>query len=379
MNHDTLLAQASFADLARPETDLIRAEDWCAAHHLTEDQTQKVISAQQRKAVVDLEYMLMVGEIVKEIRRTLDAGLGDKCCKEVLGLSERTTHRYEHVYDIKQAIPELNQSSAEAIGIVALASMESSLRSYEMSEEEKRAIITQTKEDQKKISEKTIADLKQALQRDALRERTQAVNEAVNAAREGDAQAIANLAEERRKLKEETAKLLEELREARKKLESEAKRKDDAKLLSSIEPAQVAESVVNKPKPGSVTDNATPPLSFLRDDPSGQAKVKETRDPLMNWMIRHRSSMESAIKDFNEIYDEIQRDYTNRHGAYKLLWEAIDIISPETEKSRWRQAFGVNRSKTTERLSDMLHVFANRVKHLPTLTSMGAESFRVEE
>ena len=367
MNHDTLLAQASFADLARPETDLIRAEDWCAAHHLTEDQTQKVISAQQRKAVVDLEYMLMVGEIVKEIRRTLDAGLGDKCCKEVLGLSERTTHRYEHVYDIKQAIPELNQSSAEAIGIVALASMESSLRSYEMSEEEKRAIITQTKEDQKKISEKTIDDLKQALQRDALRERTQAVEEAVKAAREGDAQAIANLAEERRKLKEETAKLLDELREAR------------AKLPRSTEPAQVAESVVNKPKPGSVTDNATPPLSFLRDDPSGQAKVKETRDPLMNWMIRHRSSMESAIKDFNEIYDEIQRDYTNRHGAYKLLWEAIDIISPETEKSRWRQAFGVNRSKTTERLSDMLHVFANRVKHLPTLTSMGAESFRVEE
>ena len=199
----TSLAKASVADLARPETGLTRAEDWCAAHGLTQQQTDKIVALQQRKVIVDLEYMLMVGELVKEIRQTLDSGLGDKCCEEVLGIPRRTAERYEHVYNIKQAVPELNQSSVELIGVKALASMETTKRSYEMSEEEKRAIITQAEEDQKQITEKAIADLKQALQRDALVEQTRAVNEAVKAAREGDAEALKTLADERRKLKED--------------------------------------------------------------------------------------------------------------------------------------------------------------------------------
>ena len=80
-----------------------------------------------------------------------------------------------------------------------------------------------------------------------------------------------------------------------------------------------------------------------------------------------------AIKDFNAIYDNIQSDYTNRHAAYQLLWEAIDLISPETDRTKWNEAFGKKRSDTLTKLSDELHNFANRVKHLPTLTSMGTE------
>ena len=363
----TSLATASVADLARPETGLTRAEDWCAANGLTQQQTDKIVALQQRKAIVDLEYMLMVGELVKEIRQTLDNGLGDKCCEEVLGIPRRTATRYESIYDIKQAVPELNQSSVELIGVKALASMETSQRAYQLQEEEKRAIITQAEEDQKQITEKAIADLKQALQRDALVEQTRAVKEAVEAAREGDAEALEALAEERRKLKEDMGKLMAELRDVR------------AKLPKDATSAQVADAAVNLPEPGSVTDRVTPSLSFLRDDPTGQARVKATRDPLMNWMVTHRRSLLRAIKDFNEIYDEIQGDYTNRHAAYQLLWEAIDLISPESDKSKWMEAFGKKRSETLSKLSVELHNFANRVKHLPTLTSMGSEPFRVEE
>ena len=89
--------------------------------------------------------------------------------------------------------------------------------------------------------------------------------------------------------------------------------------------------------------------------------------------------MLKAIKDFNAIYDEIQTDYSNRHVAYQLLWEAIDLISSDTDKGKWTEAFGKKRSDTLEKLSVELHNFANRVKHLPTLTSMGSEPFRVED
>ena len=367
MTNDITLVQARVADLARPETGLIRAEDWCAAKGLTQQQTNKIIAMQQRKAIVDLEYMLMVGEMIKELRQTLDNGLGDKCCEEVLGIPRRTAIRYEAIYDIKQVVPELNQGSIGAIGVHALASMESSKRSYEMTEEQKRAIITQAAEDQKEITEKAIADLKKALEHKALEEQTKAVNEAVEAARAGDAEALKALADERKKLKEDMAKLLNELRQTR------------AKLPKDATSAEVAEATVNLPEPGSVIDRVTPPLSFLRDDPVGQSRVKETRDPLMNWMITHRRSMLRAIKDFNAIYDNIQSDYTNRHAAYQLLWEAIDLISPETDRTKWNEAFGKKRSDTLTKLSDELHNFANRVKHLPTLTSMGTEGFRVEE
>ena len=363
----TSLAQTSVADLARPNTGLIRAEDWCAAHSLTPQQTDKIIDLQRRKAVVDLDYSLIVGEMVKEVRQILDGTLTDKCFEEVLGIPRRTAMRYELVYDFKQSVPELNQSSVELIGVVALASMQASRNSYEMSEEEKRAIIAQAEEDQKKITEKAVADLKQALKRDALVEQTRAVDEAVKAAREGDAEALQTLADERRKLKEDMGELLQELQAVR------------AKLPKDATAAQVAEATVNLPEPGSVTDRVTPSLSFLRDDPTGQARVKDTRDPLMNWMVTHRRSLLRAIKDFNEIYDEIQGDYTNRHAAYQLLWEAIDLISPESDKTKWAEAFGKKRSETLSKLSVELHNFANRVKHLPTLTSMGSEPFRVEE
>ena len=367
MTNDLTLVQARVADLARPETGLIRAEDWCKAKGLTQQQTEKIIAIQQRKAIVDLEYMLMVGEMVKELRQALDNGLGDECCDKVLGVPRTTARRYEAIYDIKQAVPELNQSSAEMLGVVVLSSMQASRQSYELKEEEKRAIITQAAEDQKEITEKAIADLKKALEHKALEEQTKAVDEAVEAARAGDAEALKALADERKKLKEDMAKLLNELRETR------------AKLPKDATSAEVAEATVNLPEPGSVIDRVTPPLSFLRDDPVGQSRIKETRDPLMNWMITHRRSMLRAIKDFNAIYDNIQSDYTNRHAAYQLLWEAIDLISPETDRTKWNEAFGKKRSDTLTKLSDELHNFANRVKHLPTLTSMGTEGFRVEE
>jgi len=363
----TSLAQTSVADLARPETGLTRAEDWCAAHRLTQQQTDAIVSIQQRKAASDYQYMMIVGELVAEVRSNVDAKLSDDCCEKVLGVHRNTAHRYEQAYQIKQVVPELNEASVELIGIMALAAMQSSRQSYELSVEEKRAIIAQAEKDQKKITEKAIADLKQALQRDALVEQTHAVNEAVKAAREGDAEALQTLADERRKLKEHMGKLMQELREVR------------AKLPKDATAAQVAEATVNLPEPGSVTDRVTPSLSFLRDDPTGQARVKDTRDPLMNWMVTHRRSLLRAIKDFNEIYDEIQGDYTNRHAAYQLLWEAIDLISPESDKSKWAEAFGKKRSDTLSKLSVELHNFANRVKHLPTLTSMGSEPFRVEE
>ena len=361
------LANASVADLARPETGLTRAEDWCAAHGLTQQQTDKIVAVQQRKAILDLEYMLMVGELVKEIRQYLDNGLGDKCCEEVLGIPRRTAGRYEQIYDIKQSVPELNQASVELIGVMSLASMESSLRTYKLQEEEKRAIILQAEENQQRVTERAVADLKEALKREALAEQTRAVNEAVKAAREGDAEALKTLADERLKLQQDMGKLLQELQQVR------------AKLPQNATSAQVADATVNHPEPGSVTDRVTPSLSFLRDDPTGLARVKATRDPLMSWMVTHRRSLLKAIKDFNAIYDEIQTDYSNRHVAYQLLWEAIDLISPETDKGKWTEAFGKKRSDTLEKLSVELHNFANRIKHLPTLTSMGKESFRVED
>lgn len=367
MNTNLSLANASVADLARPETGLIRAEDWCAAHGLTQQQTRKIVAIQQRKAIVDLEYMLMVGELVKEVRQDLDDGLGDKCCDQVLGIPRRTARRYEQIYDIKQLVPELNQASVELIGVKALASMESSHRSYELQEEEKRAVILQAEKNQKKVTERAIADLKEALNREALAEQTRAVNEAVEAAREGDAEALKTLADDRSKLQHEMGNLLQELKEVR------------AKLPRNATSAQVADATVNPPEPGSVTDRVTPSLSFLREDPTGQARIKATRDPLMSWMVTHRRSLLRAIKDFNDIYDEIQSDYTNRHAAYQLLWEAIDLISPETDKGKWSEAFGKKRSETLEKFSVELHRFASRVKHLPTLTSMGSEPFRVED
>ena len=380
------LALADAADLARPDTGLVLAEDWCKANGLTQQQTEKIIEIQKRKAIVDLEYMLMVGELIKEIRATLDNGLGDKCCQEVLGIPRRTASRYEAIYDIKQAVPELNQASVELIGVMALANMQASRRSYELSEEDKRAIVTSTLEEQATVTERQIKDLKQALERDALQKQQEAVTEAKEAlekayaeqlqaaeeAKEGVDDAIAKakkaLEEERDKLKADMGQLRKDLQEAR------------SKLPANADTETVVNNVMNTPEPGSIGDRVTPSLDYLKNDPSGQARVKDARERLMNWMVANRRSLLKAIKEFDTIYAEMHKDFHNQHFSYQLLWEAIDIIAPEIEqKVRWEQAFGKDRKKMLMDFSVDLHEFASKVKRLPEFTSMNGEPFRVED
>lgn len=382
MTTPTSLATADASDLARPATGLVLAEDWCKANGLSQQTTDKIIEIQKRKAIVDLEYMLMIGELIKEIRRTLDNGLGDKCCEEVLGIPRRTARRYEAIYEIKQAVPELNQSSVELIGVMALSNMQTSRQSYELAEEEKRAIITA----QEAITERQMKDLKEALGREALKEQRDAVKaakealeaayaerlEAAAEAQAGVEQAIADakktLEEERNTLKLDIGKLAQELREARSKLPTDT-------------PAEtVVSAVMDVPVPGSVSDRVTPSLTYLKEDPTGQALVKDTREPLMNWMASNRKAILKSIKEFNAVYDAMHRDFHNQHFGYQLLWEGIDIISPTIEnRTRWESAFGKSRRKTLDEMSVELHEFASRIKRLPDFTSMGNDPFRVED
>jgi hypothetical protein len=380
------LATADAADLARTATGLVLAEDWCRAHGLTQKQTDEIVQIQQRKAILDLEYMLMVGKLIKDIRGTLDNGLGDKCCKEVLGLSKDTVRRYEAIYDIKQKVPELNQASVEFLSVRALAAMEFSRQSHEMEEEAQRALITHTLEEQAKVTEKEIKDLKEALGREALQaqedavkaakealeaayeEKLKAADDAQEGVTEAIAEAIKTLEEERNKLKTDMGKLLKDLQEARSKLPADATTE------------AVVNNVMNPIEPGSVTDRVTPSLEYLKTDPSGQALVKDARERLMNWMVANRRSLLKAIKEFDTIYEEMHREFHNQHLNYQLLWEAIDMIAPEIEqKGRWEQAFGKDRKKMLVDFSVELHGFASKVKRLPEFASMNGEPFRVKE
>ena len=71
-------------------TGLVPAKDWCAANGITGTKAAVIEKLQSRKAALDLDYILAVGELVLDAQRELQGKLYEECLVNVLGVSRRS-------------------------------------------------------------------------------------------------------------------------------------------------------------------------------------------------------------------------------------------------------------------------------------------------
>jgi hypothetical protein len=344
------------------------AAEWCAKHELTEATTARIIGIQQRKIKADLEYILLVGELAVEARKEFKNGLYDECCKVVLGISARTAHRFAQIYTLHQEVPELNQASIELISTRALSLMQASKRGYEITTEQKAAILEEAAESSRQITEKQMEELKLALEKQAKKDQEEAVRNAIQRTKEGTAVAIKSLNEETLTMKQKIKLLQDDLQKAR------------DLLPASATPQQVAEAAVNPPEPNSTNDRVVR-LGWLRDDPGGQESLKATREPLMKWMAGHRTSLKKLSAELDSIKDDMHDRYRKHHFSYQLEWVGIDMLASDTEgKTTWKAAFGADRKKALQELQLQLATMTNAVQAIIKVSTYDEPlPFRVEE
>ena len=335
-------------------TGLIPAADWCATHKITGTKAAVIIKLQSRKAVLDMDYILAVGELVLDAQRELQGKLYEQCLKEVLGISPRSGTRYSQIYLLKQQVPELSQASVDALSIRALESVESSRKSYKLTTEEKRVIIEEAerrvRDQEKLLTEQTINDLKETLKEEAL-----------TAAKTG----VQELLDDKQ---EKITGLLAQVQELR------------AKMGASATSAEIADAVMAKPVEGSVTDRATPSLEMLRSDAGKAAMDKAQVGSMTRWLADKRKRIEQDIKEFDAIYELIQTEARQRSRSYNLFWEGVDLVWQDVPgTTAWKEAYGPSgdRSKALKSFATKVVEFGQKINNLDKQTHYREGDFRV--
>ena len=344
-------------------TGLIPANQWCAANGITGTKAAVIVELQNRKAALDLDYILAVGEMVLEAQRELQGKLFEDCLKDVLGLSARHGKRYAQIYLLKQQVPELSQASVDALSIRALEIIESSRKSYELTAEQKRLIIEEAerrvRDQEKLLTERTINDLKLTLK-----------EEAIDAARSGIQELLDNQTGEINTQKEKITTLLNTVEELQTKMGKEA---------SS---AQIAKAATSMPIEGSVTDRATPSLTMLRGE-AGKSELAKAEVPtITRWIAEKRKRLEQDIKEFDEIYGRIQKQSQNRHRSYNLFWEGVDLVWKELPgTTAWKEAYGPSgdRAKALQALAVKVTELGHKLNALDKQTHYREGEFRTVE
>ena len=347
-------------------TGLVPAQDWCAKHSIGARETAVIVELQSRKAALDLDYILAVGELVLDAQRVLKGKLHEQLLKEVLGISRMSGARYSQIYLLKQQVPELSQASVDALSIRALAAIESSRKSQELTEEQKRLIIEEAerrvRDQERLLTESTINDLKSTLKEEAL-----------DAARSGVQELLDDQSGEINTQKEKIMTLLNTVEELRAKIGKEAPS------------AEIAKAAMTKPVEGSVTDRATPSLSLLR---SGALKTQEgvleidvaEVQTVTRWLAEKRKSIEQDIKEFDEIYEKVQTQFQKRGRSYNLFWEGVDRVWQDLPgTTAWKQAYGAsgNREKALKAFALKIAEFGHKIMTLDKQTHYREGEFRV--
>ena len=342
-------------------TGVIPAKDWCAANGITGTKAAVIIELQSRKSVLDLDYILAVGELVLDAQRELQGKLFEDCLKDVLGLSARHGKRYAQIYLLKQQVPELSQASVDALSIRALEAVETSRKSYELPEEQKRLIIEEAerrvRDQEKLLTERTISDLKATL-------KEQAIDEARNG--------VQGLLDEQtgqiNTQKEKITTLLNQVQELR------------AKMGSSATSAEIADAAMAKPVEGSVTDRATPSLAMLKSDAGKAAMDKAQVGSMTRWLAEKRKRIEQDIKEFDAIYELIQTEARQRSRSYNLFWEGVDLVWQDVPgTTAWKEAYGPSgdRSKTLKSFALKVVELGQKINNLDKQTHYREGDFRV--
>ena len=347
-------------------TGLVPAQDWCAKHDISARETAVIVELQNRKAALDLDYILAVGELVLDAQRALQGKLYEQCLKEVLGISPRSGARYSQIYLLKQQVPELSQASVDALSIQALTAIESARKSYELTEEQKRLVIEEAerrvRDQEKLLTERTISDLKHALK-----------EEAVLAARSGLQELLDDQSGKINTQKEKITTLLNTVEELR------------AKMGKESSSAEIAQAAMTKPVEGSVNDRATPSLALLK---SGELKTKDgvleidvaEVQTVTRWLAEKRKSIEQDIKEFDEIYEKMQTQYQRRGRSYNLFWEGVDRVWQDLPgTTAWKQAYGVsgNREKALKAFALKIAGFGHKIMTIDKQTHYREGEFRI--
>lgn len=342
-------------------TGLIPADQWCAANGITGTKAAVIVELQSRKAALDLDYILAVGELVLDAQRELQGKLFEDCLKDVLGLSARHGKRYAQIYLLKQQVPELSQASVDALSIRALETIESSRQSYELTEEQKRLIIEEAerrvRDQEKLLTERTINDLKATLK-----------EQAIDEARNGVQGLLDDQTGQINTQKEKITTLLNQVQELR------------AKMGTSATAAEVANAAMAKPVEGSVTDRATPSLTMLKGEAGKSELAKAEVATITRWLAEKRKRIEQDIKEFDEIYGRIQRQSQNRHRSYNLFWEGVDLVWKDLPgTTAWKEAYGASgdRAKALQAFAVKVTELGHKLNALDKQTHYREGEFRV--
>ena len=344
-------------------TGLVPAKDWCAANGITGAKAAVIVELQSRKAALDLDYILAVGELVLDAQRELEGKLYEQCLSEVLGISRRNGTRYAQIYLLKKQVPELSQASVDALSIKALSTLESSRKSYDLSQEQKRLIIEEAerrvRDQEKLLTERTINDLKATLEA-----------EAINNARNGLQDLLDEQTGQINTQKEKITTLINQVQELR------------AKMGSDKTPAQIADAVMTKPVEGSVTDRATPSLSMLKSE-DGKAPLATAQVPeITRWLAEKRKRIEQDIKEFDEIYSLMQEQSQKRSRSFNLFWEGVDRVWQDLPGvTAWKQAYGAqgDRAKALTAFAMKVTQLGQKLVQLEKMTHYREGEFRVVE
>ena len=344
-------------------TGLKDAATWCDENNLSEKTKAVVVELQRRKAALDLDYILLVGELVLDVHKEFSGKLFTSCCKEVLGIGPTSANKYSQIYLLKQQIPELSQTSADALSIKALVAMQSSRQSYELSENEKRELIAEAEKrvraQEKLLTERTINDLKAVLK-----------EQAVQQARDGVQDLLDEQSGALNTQKERISTLLNTVEELR------------AKLGNDVSSAEIGQAAVSKPVEGSVTDRATPSLSMLKSE-AGKAELDKAQvTEITRWIAEKRKRIEQDIKEFDEIYSAMQVQFQKRGRSYNLFWEGVDLVWKDLPgTTAWKTAYGAagDREKALKSFAMKIAELGQKLVTLDRQTHYREGDFRIVE
>jgi len=342
-------------------TGLIPADEWCAANGITGTKAAVISDLQRQKAALDLPYIVAVGKLVIDLREQLQGQQYEECLERVIGVGRTQAATYAKIHLLNEKLPEFSQASIEAMSLRALAALEISRQSYELTEEQKRLIIEEAerrvRDQEKLLTERTINDLKATLK-----------EQAIDEARNGVQGLLDDQTGEINTQKEKITTLLNQVQELR------------AKMGTSATAAEVANAAMAKPVEGSVTDRATPSLTMLKGEAGKSELTKAEVATVTRWLAEKRKRIEQDIKEFDEIYGRVQKQSQNRHRSYNLFWEGVDLVWKDLPgTTAWKEAYGPSgdRAKTLQAFAVKVTELGHKINALDKQTHYREGEFRV--
>ena len=316
------------------------AHDWCAKLDLNNAQINQLQDVQERVFKIASAARLAVADELIKVISILGKGTEfESFCTKVLGIGLNHAHRCLQYKEIVRKNQNLTPDFLENISFRALVAIESKTENAELLEEEKTALLEFSQklweEKQRKITEKEMIDLKFTIKAQAEKDAKQTSETKVN-----------NLTSANEKLQKELKEHLATIEQLRKD-------------MPKATPASVAKAALAVGSP-ELTERATPSLAWLKSDESKEEHDKITTE-MTEYMHKNRLDLSKQCKALTELCDKLSNASFEAAEYHKLFWEGCDQLGDDSPP-KWKSAFGKDRVKTLDKLTEQVSELANSLK-----------------